>query len=112
MQGCVLTVRPRSSAGPCAIKRPRSCPSASDARCTTFDTVASPAKLDNMPTDWEPCPGKTNAIFIEAGYRISESNQDRTPGKSTAHTLQQNVLAFADASVAARNIESEGNRRG
>jgi hypothetical protein len=25
-----------------------------------------PAKLDSIPTDCDPCPGKTNAMFISS----------------------------------------------
>ena len=61
MQGCVLTVSSSTSAGPSRIRRPMSSPSAVDARRTMSPTTAFAAKPASMPTDWEPCPGKTNA---------------------------------------------------
>ena len=62
--GCVLVVRLSASAGPCATSAHRSSPSASEASANVSRTAGCAAKPSSIPTDCEPCPGKTNASVM------------------------------------------------
>jgi hypothetical protein len=64
MIGWVLTVELSSSAGPSATSFHKSCLSASEAVAKTSRTPGESAKGCIMPTDCEPCPGKTKANFM------------------------------------------------
>src|SRR5690606_32503008 len=135
MAGWVLVVRLSCSAGPWAIRAPRSWPSASPARATTSATAALPAQASSMPTDWDPWPGKTKAIFMmecidlnTESMRITRprgaapgtaspalhAHQDRTPGEAAPDALHQHQLAGLDAAIAARGVERQrhAGRRG
>src|SRR5690554_2615935 len=120
MTGWVLVVRLRSSAGPVAIRAARSCPSAAEACSSVRDTAELPAHASSMPTDCDPCPGNTNAIFMDYSFWIGteaahgkksgsrlHASQHRTPGEAAAHALHQHKLTRPDATVTPGGIQGE-----
>src|SRR5687767_16015347 len=107
MTGCVLTVALSSSAGPSSTSFHKSCPSASEAAVKTSRTPLESAKGFIMPTDCDPCPGKTKANFTALPPR-----QRRAPGEAAAHGFHEHVLPGPDAAVAHRLVERQRDRRG
>src|SRR5262245_23530026 len=65
------------------------------------------AKPCIMPTDCEPCPGKTMASVMG-----SISREDGAPGEAAAHALHQNKMAGAHAAVTHGDVEGEWNGSG
>src|SRR5690606_17482327 len=122
MTGWVLVVRFRSSAGPFAIREARSWPREADACSSVRRTAALFAHASSIPTDCDPCPGNTNAIFMESsskrgteaacgtkrGGRL-HACQHRPPGEPATHALHQHQLTGPDAAVATCGIECERN---
>src|SRR5258706_1845743 len=104
--GWVLTVRLSSSAGPCSTSFHRSWPIASDACEKVSRTPGSWAKDFIMPTDCEPCPGKTKAIFMISRL---PAQQYCAPGKASAHGFEQQRLTRMNAAVACRLVQRERN---
>src|SRR5258706_8593498 len=105
MTGCVFNVELSSSAGPSAISFHKSCFSTSEASATTSRAAFDSANDCIIPTDCEPCPGKTNANFTASPF-----NHHRAPRESPAHAFQQHVLAGTDAPVARRFVERKRDR--
>ncbi|OIQ64828.1 hypothetical protein GALL_536190 [mine drainage metagenome] len=73
MTGWVLVVRLSCSAGPCAMSKARSCESAALASCRVSRTAGWVATLSSMPTDCEPCPGKTKANVMVKECCVSQT---------------------------------------
>ena len=61
ISGCVLTVWASSSAGPSETSCHRSWFSVPEASSNVERTTTESPYAFIIPTDWEPCPGNTNA---------------------------------------------------
>src|SRR5690606_36368027 len=109
MSGCVLTLRFCSCSGPDCASSHMSRPSTSLASSKVPRTTRLSAKPFIMPTDWEPCPGKTNAYVIAAAVR-SDTRENRAPGEPSAHALHQYEMPGADAAVAHGEVVGERDR--
>src|SRR5258708_4148641 len=105
MIGWVLTVRLSSSAGPSSTSFQRSCPIASEASEKVARTPGSPEKDTIMPTDCEPCPGNTKAIFMVSRL---PAQQDRAPCEAAPPPFEQKGLARKYAAVFHRLIQGQG----
>src|SRR5205085_8023212 len=123
MTGCVLVVRSSCSFGPAWISAATSSPSASDASRRVCRTAGWSPQASSMPTDCEPCPGKTNAneaiACVSPMVRkekpraaASEIEQHRAPGEAAADALEQDGVAAADLAGAHRDVERQRNRGG
>src|SRR6478672_7489365 len=112
MTGCVLVVRSSDSFGPSAISLAISNCSASDASSSVCRTTGLPAKPFNMPTAWEPCPGKTKANVVMRVIEVLQSCEYRTPGESAADAFHHHVMAGLNPSVPHSLVESKRNRCG
>src|SRR6188768_2109130 len=116
---CVLTVRSSCSLGPSWISWPMSLPSAADASSSVARTAACPPQASSMPTDCEPCPGKTNAksamlvcLLLFLSRAASEVEQHGTPGEATADAFEQHGVAALDAAALDRHVQRQRHRRG
>ncbi len=58
-----------------------------------------------MPTDCEPCPGNTKAIFT--WKELLPAHQHRTPREPAANTLQHHVLSGFYAAIAYCEVEGQ-----
>ncbi len=118
MAGWVMSVRSSKSLGPWLVTCQRSRPKASEASAKVSPTSGqAAANSANMPTDWDPCPGKMMAIDLlmegfAAGTRGSETRQHRAPGEATAKAFHQDGLATLDAAIAHRRVEGQGDGGG
>src|ERR1700712_4828093 len=71
-----------------------------------------------MPTDCDPCPGKTKANgFMQVSSSLwaprqaaSEVQQDCAPGETAAHAFEHDSVSLPDLAAAHRDIERQRNR--
>src|SRR5574340_375203 len=122
MTGWVLMVWLSASASPPETSCHRSWQSTSEASSKVARTCGRLAKPSSMPTDCDPWPGNTNAVFILISRRIhtghgtgrSPAQQNRTPGEAAAHPFHQHRLAGLDAAVPHCDVQGQrnGSRRG
>src|SRR4051794_11718943 len=104
---------------------PMSSPSASDASRSVAATSGWSPQASSMPTDCEPCPGKTKANgFMDFGYGLNgtactppgcqhlEIEQHGAPREAPANALEHQCVALVDLPPAHSCIQGERDRRG
>src|SRR5215204_3313081 len=120
MTGCVFVVSARASLGPSLMRRATSSPKASEASRKVSATAGWSPQASSMPTDCDPCPGKTKAKGCMACLlfgcakppRASEVQQDRAPGETAAHAFEHEGVALLDLAAADRGVERQRDRGG
>src|SRR5882672_8147807 len=126
MAGCAFAVSVRRSSGPSRISLDSGSPSAASARSN-----ASRAALDvvstslPIPTDCDPCPGKSHATLMLSRTRLaqmrpgvtgapshpSHSDDRAAPRDARSKRAHEDRFARPDLAGAHALIEQDGNRR-
>src|SRR5574340_1272039 len=100
-----------ASAGPSAASFHRARPSACEASSNVRRMTAESPYANIIPTDWDPCPGKTSARLIVILKAESELEEDGAPGKSAADALEQQIVAVLHPSLTHGGVQRERDRR-